>query len=308
MRLVALMVVAAAAPAAAAPCAVEVVRAPDGVREVIDHYVAAEPQCAASLEVRIVETDEGLYVVAQDREGRVRDRVVPDARAAGVVIASWAADESVAFSHAPAPIIATAKPETSDEIGEEARVERTPARRPWSEHQWIRFGRIGGIGGAMLSVSTNMGERSISNGARGSVGVWTRGAWTIDASFDFVDDLPLALAYGDGNGLLSVREYNAIASLGYVLRTGRWSVTPALGLGLRRATLLYVADPFDSMYPFGVDHTGFFVVAQASALAAVDFADRVQLTVQVTSMLHSDPWQMRENLELVWIAGLGVAL
>jgi len=306
MRLVPLMVVAAAAPAAAAPCAVEVVRAPDGVREVIDRFVAAEPQCAASLEVRVVETDEGLYVVAQDRDGRIRDRVVPDAQAAGVVIASWAADESVPLSHAPI----VAKPTTGDEIGEEAHVERTPARQPWSEHHWIRFGRIGGLGGAMLSFSNNMGERSISNGARGSVGVWTRGAWTVDASFDFVDDLPLALAYGDGNGILSVREYNAIASLGYVLRSGRWSVTPALGLGLRRATLLYLGDlgTPDLMYPFGVERTGFFGVAQASVLGAVDFADRVQLTVQVSSMLHTDPWQMRENLELVWIAGIGVVL
>jgi hypothetical protein len=101
------------------------------------------------------------------------------------------------------------------------------------------------------------------------------------------------------------------ANLGYVLRTGRWSLTPALGLGLRHAKLDYEPDAYDqatTMYPFGLERQGFMGVAQASAIGAVDFADRVQLTVQLSTMLHPDSWQMRENLELIWIAGAGVAL
>jgi len=161
----------------------------------------------------------------------------------------------------------------------------------------------------MLSTGDESSEGSRSNGVRGSVGVWTRGAWTIDASFDFVDDLPLAVGYG-GDSFIVVREYNALANLGYVLRTGRWSLTPSLGLGLRRSSFYYQADPnnITTMYPFTVEHEGYFGVVQASALGAVDFADRIQLTVQLDTMLHSDPWQMHENLELIWIAGVGVVL
>jgi hypothetical protein len=302
MRLAGLLVLAVSAPASAAPCAVTVVRAPDGVREVVDHWIAAEPHCASALEVRIVETAEGLYVVAQDRDGRIRDRVVPDARTAGVLIASWAADDSVPFAHAPAPIIAP-------ELGEEAPTDRLAESQALaSEHHWIRFGMIRGLGGAMLSLGNDTGERSLSTGVRGTVGVWSRGAWTIDASLDFVDDLPLAVGYG--GGAIGIREYNAFANLGYVLRSGRWSVTPALGLGVRHSRFDYLPDPsdFTTMYPFGLHREGFFAVAQGSAIGAVDFADRFQLTVQLSSMLHPDSWQLRENLELVWIGGVGVVL
>jgi len=98
MRLFLFGFLLASAPAAAAPCVVEVVRAPEGVREVVDHWVAAEPQCAATLEVRIVETEGGLYVIARDARGHVHDRVVPDAQTAGVLIASWAADDAVSLA------------------------------------------------------------------------------------------------------------------------------------------------------------------------------------------------------------------
>lgn len=84
----------ATAAAAATPCQVSIVRAPDGVREVIERWVRGEPRCTGTLEVRIVETADGLYVVANDGAHRTFDRVVPDAESAGALVASWAAAEA----------------------------------------------------------------------------------------------------------------------------------------------------------------------------------------------------------------------
>lgn len=111
--LVATALVLAAAPAAAqpAPCAVTFVRAPDDVRAVVEEWVGAEPVCTTALELRIVPTDGGLYLLARDGSGRVRERVVPDAQAAGVLVASWvAADAHAAHGAAAAAPTAAIAP------------------------------------------------------------------------------------------------------------------------------------------------------------------------------------------------------
>jgi hypothetical protein len=83
-------------------CTVDIVRAPDDVRPVVEGWIGGELRCAVALEVRIVKTDGGLYLLARDDRGRSFERIVPDAESAGALIASWAADDSVA-SAAPAP-------------------------------------------------------------------------------------------------------------------------------------------------------------------------------------------------------------
>jgi hypothetical protein len=81
-------------------CAVNIVRAPADVRAVVERWVQAEPKCNAKLEIRIVPTEGGLYLLARDDSGRVRERVVPDAQSAGVLVASWVAADSLS---APTP-------------------------------------------------------------------------------------------------------------------------------------------------------------------------------------------------------------
>ncbi len=68
--------------AAGSACAVAIVRAPDGVRETVEHWLANE-RCTVPLQVRIVPTEGGLYLLATDDHGRVRERIVPDAQSAG---------------------------------------------------------------------------------------------------------------------------------------------------------------------------------------------------------------------------------
>lgn len=303
----ALLVLIASASASAAPCAVDVVRAPEGVREVVDHWVAAEPQCTATLEVRIVATKQGLYVIARDRGGHVHDRVVPDAQTAGVLIASWAADDSipgvpapiVTTPAAPAAIIATARPIASDP-GESVDVDTAPPVLRPSERRWIRVMADEGLASVMLAHAGNGGGGLHSDGIRGSVGVWTHDAWTLDVSLDYVSpNHPVSPAF------VGFSEVNAFANLGYALHHGFWSLTPSIGLGLRYGTFDYWSgDPMEAP-----EHDrNVMPVAQGSLVGGIDVTDRVQLVFGMSAVLHPDLWDIGENLELEWLGGVGVAM
>ncbi len=120
----ALALVLAASSAAAQPtltrenCAVTIVRAPEDVKRVVESWVQAEPKCSVKLEIRIVPTDGGLYLIARDDYGRIRERVVPDAQSAGVIVASWVAADSNAQTPydirqptpAPEPMVGAPEP------------------------------------------------------------------------------------------------------------------------------------------------------------------------------------------------------
>lgn len=96
------------APPVAGPvattCSVTIVRAPDPVRLTIEQTLARE-HCTLALQVRIIPTEGGLYLLATDEHGRVRERIVPDAASAGVLIASWAADDGL--GGAAPPVVAS---------------------------------------------------------------------------------------------------------------------------------------------------------------------------------------------------------
>lgn len=76
-------------------CRVVVTLAPDDVRAEIEAWVGAEPRCVRELEVRVVPTEDGLYLSATDARGRVRERIVPDAQSAAVLVVSWMADDTL---------------------------------------------------------------------------------------------------------------------------------------------------------------------------------------------------------------------
>ncbi len=77
------------------PCRVTIALAPSDVRAEIEAWVRAEPRCENELEIRVVPTDDGLYLSARDQHGHVRERVVPDAQSAAVLVVSWMADDSL---------------------------------------------------------------------------------------------------------------------------------------------------------------------------------------------------------------------
>jgi hypothetical protein len=77
------------------PCTVTIVRAPDDVRREIEDWVHREVSCRISLDVRVIPTDGGLYLLARESTGKLHERLVPDGQAAGVLVASWVANDSL---------------------------------------------------------------------------------------------------------------------------------------------------------------------------------------------------------------------
>jgi hypothetical protein len=295
MRLAAVLVLLASAPVAAAPCSVTVVRAPDDVREVVDHWVSAEPRCATTLEVRIVPSGEGLFVIARDDRGRVHDRMVPDAQTAGVLIASWAADDDVGLPPVVAPSADPDVPAPS-----------TPFARARREHRWLRAGSFVPLATAMLGAGYQRIDKDTATGARGSVGLWTRGGWTLDATLAVQGSTPFPGYNRPSDGLLSLFYADAIANLGYVLRVDRFSLTPSLGLGGRYATFDYgLAVP-----PAGMTfkHESVMWISQVAITAAYDILPRLQVTFGPVLTAYPDPWRINQNAELVLAGGVGWAM
>lgn len=85
---------AAPAPADRA-CRVTIAEAPGDVRAEIEAWVRAEPRCRRELEVRVVAAAGGLHLRAREPDGHVRERIVPDAQSAAVLVVSWMADDSI---------------------------------------------------------------------------------------------------------------------------------------------------------------------------------------------------------------------
>lgn len=228
-------VLLAALPASAQPvtepraCQVTIARAPDDVRQVVEAWVRSEAQCSVALEVRIVPTEGGLYLLAQDEHGGVRERVVPDAQTAGVLVASWIADDSappppavVPPPPAPAPAAAPTYESLTPPGMAPISISAT-ATKPAPRSKWLTVGAMFPMG------------PSSSFGLRGELDVWRRGKWTLGAAGSIASTETELVAY-PSNGWMSMTDGKLLA---YVARTstwGRWHLRPALGAGVVYST------------------------------------------------------------------------
>lgn len=126
-------------------CRVDVVLAPDSVRRAIESWVAAEPRCAEQLEVRVVPTEGGYYLSARDGSNRVRERIVPDAQSAAVLVVSWMADDSLDPTlPEPTPPVALRAPMPAFDLPEpvvELAVRHRRLERSAREH-WLSLGAL----------------------------------------------------------------------------------------------------------------------------------------------------------------------
>ncbi|MGE0867484.1 MAG: hypothetical protein AB7P03_02900 [Kofleriaceae bacterium] len=143
----------------AGPCSVSIARAPDDVREVIEAWVRNEPRCGTALELRVIPTDTGYYLFARTDDGRVYERVVPDAQSAGVLVASWAAEDRVEVANPPANAAANlqVKPPASRAVvspPSSVRVVASPARTPHRDR---------GSGSLMVSGTVLLGDDIAGN-------------------------------------------------------------------------------------------------------------------------------------------------
>jgi hypothetical protein len=111
-------------------CSVTIVRAPERVRREVERWVSAEPRCSRSLELRVVPTEGGLYLLARDDRGLIRERLVPDAQSVGVLVASWVADDA---PFQPGPRRAGPAPEPTPEPDDPDNADAPDAPTPEAE-------------------------------------------------------------------------------------------------------------------------------------------------------------------------------
>jgi hypothetical protein len=208
--------------AAASSCAVEIARAPDDARAAIARWVAEEPRCGAPLTVRVVATTDGLYVLAQDADGRQFERVVPDADAAGVLVASWAARvDDRAPAGAPvaapmvAPVAAAAGPGEPVDGGPAA-----PAGIDVWRRRWVEVAAVAREHDAVGATVT--GRYELSRGGRWSVGLAGAAAML---------SAPLMGPTGMTERV-SLEEASAALQGAWTLRLAPWRVRAELDLGI----------------------------------------------------------------------------
>jgi len=301
--------------AAAPTCAINIVRAPDGVRATIDGWIRAEPHCNVALEVRVIPTDHGLYVLARDDRGRSHERVVPDATSAGVLLSSWAADDSVvpppppppqpppvAIAPAPPPAVIAPPPvapaparvaiaaaiETAESPGLVARARST------SPTHWIGLSGLFGIG-----TST---ERDIAStgGARLDATIGARGRWELGVAGTYVsghhhprDDY---YYYTDSNPTTQLIDTSVVVHVGYAIGSDWLQIVPSLGAGV-----LYTRQRTPELVET------ISAVGEASVAAVLRIDHRVELTAGPIATAYShrnvDP-DIRRGVDLAMTGGL----
>lgn len=272
-----------AAPAAAQPvtrpdaCGVTLAYAPEDVRAVLEDYLAREPSCSSTLEIRVVPTDGGLYLFARDEHGRVRERVVPDAESAAVLVASWMADDSRPAPpppleglphHVPAPAPApTLVPNTTLDPFDRGPDETAHT----SAGHWLALGPIAAGRG---------------HGVRAELDVHSWGAWTMGIAAVAVDNEALAM-YVDGSGLpmtawMDVVDASGLAFLTRRLDLGGWRLRPSAAIGFTYTqTSVPITDSTDpwNPYTYTIGDEGIVPTAELALLLGHSLGERWQIDV-----------------------------
>jgi hypothetical protein len=291
------------------PCQVTISRAPEPVREVVEAWVRSEAQCSVALEVRIVPTDGGLYLLAQDERGRVRERIVPDAQTAGVLVASWIADDNAPMASqpetvplaptaiAPPPVSSHAESVAPPGLAPIEIVATAPAAAP-AQSKW-------GSVAALVSMTGGGG-----GGVRGEIDFWSRGRWTIGAAASLAESQQtMYSAYGAG--YITARDVKATALVSRTWSRGRWSLRPMAGIGVIHTEGL-VYDGNTTFYAV----EGTFPTIDMSITLSRDLGSQwavytgplaTVLAQEFTASSASWSYPMtivRSDLDVVWLAGL----
>lgn len=239
----------AAAQPAASRCQVGVSRAPDEVRAAIAQWVNAEPRCSTSLDVRVIATEGGYYVIAHSGNGRVFERVVPDAQAVGVLVASWAADDSAVAPSPPVavpdpapPIPSTIVPPASDPgAGFALRPPSAVAPRSLdpvhatdagaipakqAERRWLALGAM-----AQISADDATDTASGSRGIRADLDLYRKHGISVGAGFALMQTNLILQGYSSPYGYIDTDDVRVLGSVAYTHRTGKWAVRFSGGLG-----------------------------------------------------------------------------
>lgn len=241
-------------------CAVSIVRAPADVAREIDTWVRAERTCATVLEVRVIPTVQGLYLLARYPDGRIRERVVPDARAAGVLVASWTSEDVPARAPLVAPPPLVVDP-FAGAPGVSTSVVAVGAPPPARATRWLTFG---GLVRTMASGGA---------GARGEIDLIARGPWVAGVAVSGSETEADPLATG---GYFSATDLSVVGYLGRTATSGPWELRVAAGIGAVRSTVdAYLAYEPNGPWiePMYLSTSGVFPMAQASVLMSRRFGN-----------------------------------
>jgi hypothetical protein len=257
-NLMVLAITCAAASAVASPCEVNLAHASEEVRAVIMQWVDKETRCGGPLEVRVVPTEGGLYLFARDERGRVRERLVPDATAAGVLVASWMVDDSVAQTdgvdvhvdvHVTGPLqVSVAPPPVA--IAELPPPPPRVAEQPPSATSAEPLSFLGVSPSLMVAPFLGINSGGTGTGVRGELDLFRLGHWRLGVTASLeqgkIQFTPHPLP-GMIVGELGF-DTSEVKALGYLVRTfqlGTWELRPELAVGVK-ATTYHVVEPGNS--------------------------------------------------------------
>lgn len=247
-------------PAQPEDCGVTFVRAPDDAREAIERYLRDEPRCTSSIELRVVPTEGGYYLIAQRLDGRIHERVVPDLQSAGVLVASWIADDWVSSTPTPQP---TAAPEARPVLSELSPPSFPPLQRAGviaaaappavKRHKWLTLG-IGlqpdGDGG----------------GLRFEADVAAAGAWRLGGVLTYSQHDSGYAGVDWMSSSFQSRDIEAMAQLSRTSTYGRWDLRVAIGAGIINTHVTGWGEQRGSYGFTSFEETDTFGVGEASAL------------------------------------------
>jgi hypothetical protein len=245
---------AAPPPPAPGNCSVTIVRAPDGVRQTIEQWLARE-HCTVALQVRIIPTEGGLYLLATDEHGRVRERIVPDAASAGVLIASWAADDGLGGAtpgfpppSAPAPMAPLPPSYSAPAYTGPAPLQGAPNAygpgaefRPPSAYEPID-GQLHAEPPAYPTTYLTLGAGLGSNASgtlRAELDWYNKNGWGIGLVFGLTGstmDVTDYSGYGS-DYTANVTDYVFAVALGKQWRSGDWYLRGSAALGVVESTM-----------------------------------------------------------------------
>ncbi len=242
-------------------CGVTFVRAPDEVRYAIERYLRDEPRCTSSLELRVVPTDGGYYLLAQRPDGRIHERLVPDLQSAGVLVASWVADDWTTPAVAVTPSPPTSAPLTVIvdplRVGAPGAVgvtaSATPRDSKW--HKWLSLGLI-------------VQHDNEGGGFRFETDILSSGPWKLGGVLSYTEHHDDLMTAGGGwtFGTLSAQDLEVMAQLSRTVTWGRWELRGALGVGVinTEATFWGEMQPTRGFTTYQGSNT--FLVGEVSAL------------------------------------------